>query len=136
MATRSDLDRPLLATIRIAALECRASARLDLFRACAMLGPDREAAAGMSLDALLRTLGQALGRTPRFYRPGTANLSFDERWLLSLLTALRRQDAHSATFLIHSRVPHHARRSVAFLAGRVAVGRDDLTSQPQHNDVA
>ncbi|RVV97437.1 hypothetical protein EKE94_12865 [Mesobaculum littorinae] len=119
---QEDAPRHALFHLRMAALNCRAAARLDLFRACQMLSLDRDAAATATAEALVRTLGQALHRAPRFYRPGSADISFDESWLVSLIGALQRGDDMSATFLLHSRVSPEARRSVGFLAAKLAGG--------------
>ena len=115
-------DRDVLNRLRIAALRCRAAARLDLFRACALLGAERVADAPVFADALLRTLEQGLAARPAFYAPGSEELSFDESWLMSLIAALRDDDMASATFLINSRIAPHARRSLGFLAAGVARG--------------
>lgn len=126
-ATRlAEADRDALNRLRLAALRCRAAARLDLFRACAMLGADREATTPAFAEALLRTLDQGLNEAPVFHAPGADDLSFDERWLMSLIGALRADDMPSATFLINSRIAQPARRSLGFLAARVAHGIDSL----------
>ncbi|SER47174.1 hypothetical protein SAMN04490244_101167 [Tranquillimonas rosea] len=115
-----EADRALLNRLRLSALRCRAASRTDLFQACALLGTDPEAGAPAFAEALVRTLDQGLGRRPILYRPGAADLSFDERWLISLVAALRRGDEASATFLLNSRLVHGARRSLGFLAARLA----------------
>ena len=113
-----------LEALRAAARCVRSAARLDLFRACAMLGDDRHAATRTAAEALVRTLDQGLGRRARLYRPGTPALSFDERWLSALIDAIRREDGDSMAFLLHSRILPHARRATGFLTGRVAMGLD------------
>ena len=65
--------------------------------------------------ALLNHLSQALGRQAILHRPGEAEVSFDEAWLVRLARALNSGDTCSATFLLHSRVPTHARRNLVFL---------------------
>ena len=115
-----------LTTLRMTALRCRASARLDLFRACALLSMEREGNPEVFADALIRTLGQGLGRSPRFLRPGCAERTFDEEWLLALFLAIRDGDDASATFLLDSRIAPGARRSMGFLIGRLAKHLDEL----------
>lgn len=119
-------DREILNRLRIAALRCRAAARLDLFRACALLGAEKMADAPAFADALLRTLEQGLPRRPVFYAPRSEELSFDESWLMSLIAALRDDDMGSATFLINSRIAPQARRSLGFLAAGLARGLETV----------
>lgn len=120
-------DRQLLAQMRLSALRCRSRGRIELAQACAMVGTRRDIPPETVLDALIRTLGEALGRSPRFYRPTGRVLSFDESWLLRLIAALRDDDLASATFLLHSRVPAQVRRSLVHLVARVASDSDALT---------
>lgn len=120
LAGIEDADRRLLERLRCAAMRASCSARLDLFRACACLSADPDRSRAAFADALLRTLGQGLHRGPVFYRPGSPDLSFDERWLLALLRAFRVNDLDSATFLVASRVKKPERRSLSFLARGVA----------------
>ncbi|UOA26443.1 hypothetical protein [Pseudosulfitobacter sp. DSM 107133] len=109
-------DRATLAALRIAACGCRASARLGVEQACALIDASPEKA----LHTLLGALPEAFGRPTRFYRPGEAELSFDERWVLAAVDAARRSDDDSLYFLIARRVPACLRRWVAFLVRRVA----------------
>ena len=67
----------------------------------------------------MRCLAQALGRRPVLYRQGELEMSFDEKWLIALVHSLTSGDEASATFLLHSRVPKHARRNLVFLLRRV-----------------
>ncbi|SES06676.1 hypothetical protein SAMN04490244_105167 [Tranquillimonas rosea] len=113
-------DRTLLAHLRLEALQCRAAARLDLTDACLHLSATREVSGTEAVRALVRTLDQALGRAPRFFRPGSIDRSFDEAWLMALVHAVQRGDEASATFLLRSRVAPSALRSTIFLLSRVA----------------
>ncbi len=112
--------RPLLNHLRVVALKCRAAARTDLFEACAMLSADKTVARTAHAETLLKCLAQATGKRPVMYRPGSEEVSFDEAWLARLVTASATGDADSFSFLIHSRVPHWARRNLAFLIHMVA----------------
>lgn len=114
----------VLRRVRRVAARARASARLDLFGACAMLATDRQIAGRACLDTLLRTLEQGLGRAPVIYCETCPQLSFDERWILALLDAHRRGDRDSSAFLLCSRLPRAARRHVAFLIAGVAQSAD------------
>lgn len=112
--------------LRFLALRCRATRRIDLFRACQMLSEDREEAGIAFAAALIRTLAQGLGRTPVFFRPGARDVSFDERWLMSLIATVRDDDAPSFEFLIRSRLARQTHRPTAFLARNLALRLDTL----------
>jgi hypothetical protein len=101
-------------------MQCRASRRTDLFEACATLSGDRSIARAAHADVLMRTLTQALQRPAVFHRPGVAETSFDEAWLIRLARALSQRDEGSAAFLLRSRVVPHARRNLAFLVAAVS----------------
>lgn len=110
---------------RLASL-CRATRRLDLFRACQMLSDDGRQAGIAFADALIRTLAQGLGRPPVFFHAGSREVSFDERWLMSLLAAVRQDDMPSFEFLIRSRLERHTHRHTAFLVRNLALRLDTL----------
>jgi len=101
--------------LRLHAMQCRVSARVDLFRACQMLAPEASDARAAFATALVRVLGDALDRHPVFHRPGTMTLSFDEAWLARLLDCRLRDDEPSMTFLAHRRVTPIKRRALLAL---------------------
>ena len=107
--------RPLLNKLRFYATTCSASARLDIFAACAILDPDEARAEDAQIKTLLRGMGQALGQEPVFLRPGTDTASFDERWLIAALTAKASGDEDRFAFLICRRVERSKRRVFALL---------------------
>ncbi|MDO9639964.1 MAG: hypothetical protein Q7J44_15615 [Pseudotabrizicola sp.] len=115
----ADIPAPVAALRRLAP-RCQAGARLDLFRACAMLSTDSGVAARSYAEALLRGLAVVLGRVPVLHQPGAAELSFDEAWIASLLGAAQRGDEASMRFLLASRLPRHARRQIGWLAAQLA----------------
>lgn len=137
----------LLRPIRRAAARSRAGRRLDMFGACAMLSTDRDLRRGLGrdlglgldrdtaglayLDTLLRTLEQGLGRAPVIYCETCPQVSFDERWLLALLDAHRRDDRDSCAFLLCSRVRHAARRHVGFLIAGIARAANPIADDPR-----
>lgn len=121
----------LLHVVRRAAARSRASARLDLFGACAMLSTDRDSAGQAYLDTLLRTLEQGLGRAPVIYCDACPQMSFDERWIMALLDAHRRGDRDSFAFLLCSRLPRPTRRHVGFLIGGIARCADTGGAAPR-----
>ncbi|MEL6119561.1 MAG: hypothetical protein AAGL92_05045 [Pseudomonadota bacterium] len=112
--------RPLLNKLRFAATTCRASARLDIFAACAVLDPNETRAEAAQINTLLRVMGQALGKEPVFLRPGVETTSFDERWLIAALMAKTAGDENSFAFLLLSRVEHSKRRIFALLLSGLA----------------
>lgn len=114
-----DAMRGLLNRVRFQATTCRASARVDLWRACDLIGPD-SAQTTRRLDVLLQVLDEALGKRPVFYCPGAADLSFDERWLIGAIDARMRDDDDSFAFLMHARVAKPERRLFAMLVTAIA----------------
>lgn len=117
---------PPVAALRRLAPRCQAGARLDLFRACAMLSTDSGVAARSYAEALLRGLAVVLGRVPVLHQPGAYELSFDEAWIASLLSAARRGDEDSMRFLLASRLPRHVRRQIGWLAAQLAQRQDQM----------
>lgn len=109
-----------LNALRMTALDCRAAPRQDLFKACALLSADREVAQEAYARALIKSLRLALNRKVTFYRPGTAQVSFDEAWLIRAVTSAQNGDVDSFNFLIRSRVPHIYQRQIAYLIKGVA----------------
>lgn len=105
----------ILTDVRLAALTCRSAARTDIFKACALLSTADREVRSVFATALVRCLTQALGKTPVIFRPGVAQLSFDESWLTAALRAAQTGDDDSFTFLIHTRVPFEHRRAIGFL---------------------
>jgi hypothetical protein len=105
----------VLNRLRVLALECRVAAHADLFEACALLSNEQGTARDAHARALLKCLRQAIDHAPKFYRPGTTDVSFDEAWLVQCLAATKSEDHDSFSFLIRSRVPKIHQRHIAFL---------------------
>ncbi len=122
---RADIE-PFLDHLRLTASAARCKSYVDLFGACASLSRERHVAFQAASDLLMRCLSQALGQRPVWFRPGEAETSFDEDWLLALARALKREDLSSATFLLHSRVPIHARRTLIALLRNVVDNFDRI----------
>lgn len=112
--------RSLLNRLRWVARRCRASARMDLFEACAVLSTDRDVADTAHAEVLMKGLSQALGKMPVFFRPGVHEISFDEAWLLRVVDALSRDDDASLVFLLRSRVHPSACRNLSYLIRSVS----------------
>jgi hypothetical protein len=106
--------------LRLVSMRCRAKPRTDLFEACALLKVARTEACEAHADALMRCLGDAVGKRVTLHSPGTQEISFDEAWLLQLGRALTKGDDASTAFLINSRIPREHRRLVRYLVGRIS----------------
>lgn len=106
--------------LRFVSMTCRAKRRTDLFEACALLHVHRARTLEAHADALMRCLNEALEKRAQLYAPGSAEISFDESWLVQLGTACAQDDAMSRRFLLQSRVAHEHQRLVAFLMQRVS----------------
>ena len=119
-APREDGQHGFLNHLRFVALGCRARARTDLFKACALLSTDKSQSIRAHAEALVCCLGEALDRRAVLFRPGTAELSFDEAWLVQLAAALHRGDEPSTRFLLQSRVAPQHRRHIRFLIARIS----------------
>lgn len=117
---------PMLDHLRHVARATRCKGHVDLFGACATLSGNRRVAAQAAAEVLMRCLSQALGHRPVLYREGEHETSFDERWLIALARSLRDGDEASATFLLQSRVPRHAHRTLVFLVRHVADGFPEI----------
>jgi len=109
--------------LRFVAMRCRARPQTELFEACALLHAGRSASRTAHAEALMRCLNQALGKRARLLAPGTAEMTFDEHWLVQLALACARGDTASQEFLLTSRVAHENRRLVRFLVVRIAEER-------------
>lgn len=75
--------------IRVAALECRCSARTEIQKACNILSTDPVASHTVYARVLVQFLAQVLRRSVTFFSPGVSHISNDEAWLLRLIVCLR-----------------------------------------------
>ena len=106
--------------LRFVAMACRVKPKMDLFEACALLKVERSATRDAHAEALMRCLKEAFGKPARLYAPGTAELTFDEQWLMRFGLACNDDDEDSVRFLLCSRVAFENRRFVRYLIARVA----------------
>lgn len=106
--------------LRLTAMRCRSSARLDMFEACRLVMNEGAQNHDIVIEALLRTMYQGLNKTPAFLSPNSEELSFDESWLLRCVCGLRDKDYGSVRFLIARRVAQPYQRSMAFLIEKVS----------------
>lgn len=81
---------------------------------------DREEATAAFAEALLRLAARAIEREVQLMRPGHPSLSFDETWLLCLISAAREGDEASLREGLASRVPKPMRGAVAMLVEGLA----------------
>ena len=110
----------MLNYLRFTSIGCRAKRKTDLFHACALLHGNFEATKEAYAEALMRCLNEVVGKRSRLHAPGTAELSFDEQWLVQLGLAAARNDDVSMTFLLRSRVAEEHRRLVRFLMTKIS----------------
>lgn len=106
--------------LRMVALSCRVKRRSDIFQACALISTDPQSTREAHVEALMRCLSEAMNRRPVMLRTGSAEVSFDEAWLIQLAKSLARGDTDSTAFLVGSRVVPAHRRNIRFLVGRIS----------------
>ena len=117
-----DRQPPLIALLRLAALECRIAPRAGLPAADAI----RAAALEDMATMLARLLPTLLLRRPVIWRPGAEGRSFDEDWLLALARAERRRDRASVGFLLRRRARPDGAAVLRMLVGDLAARLDEV----------
>ena len=90
----------LLEAVREEAKQARSMPKIDVFKACELVQLDIELMTPELLSIFIRSLPQALGRSTHFLPTGTLELSWDEKWVISLVSAISRADYDSVHFLI------------------------------------
>lgn len=113
-------NRIVLNRLRMSAMECRVAARTDLFEACALLTLEGEDAKRTFIATFVKCLSDAVQAPVKWYQPGTADLTFDEAWVLRCLTCISLDDTSSLAFLLRSRVSAPDRRYIGYLLGRIS----------------
>ncbi|MBM2575222.1 hypothetical protein JQC91_02790 [Jannaschia sp. Os4] len=111
-----DRQPPLIAWLRLAALECRIAPPPGLPAEGAMRMAEAEDMAAM----LARLLPALLFRRPVLLRPGSPGRSFDEDWLLALARAEVSGDRRSARFLLARRARPDGAAVLRMLVGDLA----------------
>lgn len=114
----------LVDLLRRSAREGRARPAVDPGVACAQLDPAHPDAAPAAADALVRLVHRAVDRRAVIYAPSSAEISFDEAWLVALVTAAGRDDAASLRLLLGRRVRPEMRGPMTCLARNLARGLD------------
>ena len=102
--TISNDEIELLEVVREQAKQARSLPKMDIFKACELVQLDIELLTPEILSIFVRSLPQALGRSTHFFPAGTMELSWDEKWLISLISAISRADYDSVHFLIKTSV--------------------------------
>ena len=100
----SDVEVNLLEEIRDNAKKMRSLPRIDIFKACDLVQIDLELITPEILSVFMRSLSQAFGRPVHFSEVGAKSLTWDEKWLVSIISAVSRADYDSVNFLIKSAV--------------------------------
>ena len=102
--TLSNVELNLLEEIRDHARKARSLPRIDIFKACDLVQIDFELITPEILSVFIRSLSQAFGRPVNFSEAGARSLTWDEKWLVSIVSAVSRADYDSVNFLIKSAV--------------------------------
>ena len=100
----SNVEVNLLEEIRDHAKKARSLPRIDIFKACDLVQIDFELITPEILGVFIRSLSQAFGRPVNFSEAGARSLTWDEKWVVSVISAVSRADYDSVNFLIKSAV--------------------------------
>ena len=113
----SNVEISLLEEIRDHAKKLRSLPRIDIFKACDLVQIDFELITPEILSLFIRSLSQAFGRPTNFSEPGGKNMTWDEKWLFSIISAVSRADYDSVNFLIKSAIqPVHQEQCRSFVS--------------------
>ena len=114
--TLTDNQLRLLERIRRCASQVRCYPRLDVFEACQLISYDADLLDSEATQMFLRTMPQAIGRRLVIYRSHTNALSWDERWIISLIESVTRADYDSVYFMVNAVVQKKYRREAMQIA--------------------
>lgn len=101
--------------------DCRAAGRIEGHQICAAVACRTALEQSEISISLMQILRDEWGQAPVIFHPNAKLASFDEVWLLSLADAQVRGDAESAAFLLCSRLPRHAHRTVLTLVSQLPI---------------
>lgn len=76
------------------------------------------------LADLFHHLPKALGKRVQIFEPTATDLSFDERWLLGALEAIRANDPARYRFALHSRMSREKAAALHFILCKAAHSLD------------
>ena len=105
----SDRAKRIINRLRFFVVECRAAARLDIFEVCRIFDPEKPLIENEQFSIFVRTLGQAMDKSPIWLRPGCKDFSFDEKWLAAIFDAHFVKDLDSYDFLCRCRIEPYKR---------------------------
>ncbi len=117
--TLNKSDLIFLERVRACAKEVRAYPSLDMFKACQLISMDIELLSSEVLEILVRSLPLAFGRHLAIQPPGAVVISWDERWLLSLVSSVSNADFDSVQFLVKSAVKKNYRTEFLTIASEL-----------------
>lgn len=106
----SELDREILNALRFYALSCRASSRIDIFYECKPSELEAYVSLKEYYDLLIRTYPDIIDKKPIWLRVGETNTTFDEQWLVRVITLAMQSQIDNLDMLIRGRVAREKRR--------------------------
>ena len=106
----SELDREILNTLRFYALSCRASSRIDIFYVCKPSDLEAYVSLKEYYELLIRTYPDVIDTKPIWLRVGEARTTFDEQWLVRVITLAMQSQIDNLDMLIRGRVAREKRR--------------------------
>ena len=110
--------------LRRLGLLTRGQPRCDIDCLCSRLHAEPGQPVETCALAFLRAISAAIGRPVVMHRPGARQTSFDEAWILRILSALKAEDWDSLAFNLGARLPRGSRSRIRFLAGSLAAHVD------------
>ncbi|WP_224825068.1 hypothetical protein [Cognatishimia sp. MH4019] len=114
-----ETKRTTLVPLRHLLRASRISGRVDSYCVCAAVGCGIALQREILATTLMQLLRDTWGQAPVVFHPTVHVASFDEAWLLSLITAMRDDDTDSAAFLLGSRLPKYTHRMVLSLLAQL-----------------
>lgn len=115
----SDQEKRDLQRLRWLAMRASLSGKPDMEQACYVLSGDPDQSVERIGETFFQGLAQHTRHTLTMYRPGAAELSGDEIWLLRLFRAYRSGDRINAQRMMAWHVKPAAQRWMRFLASRL-----------------
>ena len=106
----SELDREIINTLRFHALSCRALSRINIFDVCKPSNLKPYVSLEEYYDLLIRTYPDIIDKKPIWLRVGEVNTTFDEQWLVRVMTLAMHGQIDNLDMLIRGRVAREKRR--------------------------
>ena len=102
----------LLDRLRTCKDKVRCYPKLEIFKACHLITLDKNILNCDILELFIRMLPEAIGRQIQIYKPQSNQVSWDEKWIISLIEAISRADYDSVYFLVTSNIKKKYRNEV------------------------